>query len=415
MKINAIPTTAALLGAALIFGGADCFPDPDDGDPPAESQFGEYIEAMCDFNTRCEAEMGKVYPDKQTCVELATAVFDCGIHFVLGSYEYTLAYIYDETAGPECVQWIEGASCDQAPNDGPAACDDVISFRPATGNYIEVGEGESCGESVFLTGPDEDVRACGRGLYCESSGSNEVCNVCRRNIAAGQPCEPNNDRCDDPLFCDGSSQTCIAHKAVGEACAANTECEQNFCKDNLCAEPLARDAACVAGDSCYGALRCDGGVCTDPLTEGEACPVGDGCQAHLVCSEGTCKSMDWCSPGAVDQPCNSWCVDGTVCDMAEMVCRAQAQAGEACTGYYDCVSDASCDMVNGVCVAYAALSDDCGSSATCDPYEAYCDYTGTATCSAFKTDGEACAQSYECGFGWCDSSASTCTSECSLP
>lgn len=394
-------------------GGVDAAPRDAGGSTASREA---YVAALCEFQLRCRVENGSPYASEQACAEYLNDLIDCGFRYSVGSFTYGVSYEYDEQNGATCAQWMEQASCDQATEDGPDACENTLRARIISDVQVEyVGEGQLCDSTLLLYYGNADmVRLCEVGLYCESGDAEGDCSVCVPALVVGEDCYGSSIPCAAGSYCDDSTQRCQAEKILGMGCAEDRECRSSFCHDSHCAEPIARDQACSATDRCRGVLTCRGGVCTDPLYAGDLCTAEDACAFPSVCQSGTCAAVDFCTPGQIGDPCIGYCVEGATCDTDVATCVAQVPVGQACQDYYDCVSGAYCDSGTSTCVAYAAIGANCTYPALCNPFEGYCDYVNSV-CVAYKAAGDECASSYECTPYWCDPDSSTCSDQCTMP
>lgn len=91
-----------------------------------------------------------------------------------------------------------------------------------------------------------------------------------------------------------SCQFVAATKKPGDYCSNTWDCTTKFCKigtgdtQGVCANPLAENMACTAGEPCATGLRCAGGKCSALKVDGSSCSSGDECYAG-GCVAGVCK------------------------------------------------------------------------------------------------------------------------------
>jgi hypothetical protein len=213
---------------------------------------------------------------------------------------------YDKQAGEACLAEAKAASskadfCDTGLES--AVCDKV--FGEPSGSKKP---GETCESDSDCAASSEGKVDCATAF----SGSAQIrkCQVQVRGKAGDQPCvgtvEGNTtfssgsgddvpakgylcyDK--DGLRCDSKTNSCLAYKAVGEACISNGDCVSTTYCDSVqdkCAERKAVGAACsetgfssdrecVVGNYCSTAKTCmaliaEGGACTS----GVQCLSGD--------------------------------------------------------------------------------------------------------------------------------------------
>src|SRR5262249_3973033 len=152
--------------------------------------------------------------------------------------------------------------------------------------------GEACGA----------LDECDRGLYCNTSNANHVC---QPDAKPGDPCQSQSDcgpgdwcvaspTCTNQnVFCDATTNQCKAGVAEGEACGApagGPVADQIHCsaalwcdavfldKGGVCRKPGGAGSPCNNAVDCTGGLRCIGyvplgdqaqlGKCAEPSTSG---------------------------------------------------------------------------------------------------------------------------------------------------
>jgi hypothetical protein len=285
-----------LLGLSLLVGlGLSC------GDSGGAGSQEAFVASYCDLFTPCCAKAG-LRSDGQQCKLFLGAFAPQGT--------------YDKQAGEACLAEVKAASakadfCDDT-ETASAACDKV--FGDPSGSKKP---GETC-ES------DTDCAASSEGkVDCASSfsGTAQVrkCQVQVRGKAGDQPCVGtvegsstfSNVALDDVpakgylchdkdgLRCDSKSNSCVAYKAVGEACTSN-----GFDRD------------CVSAAYCDTVQK----KCAERKVAGAACTDSGSFSQHE-------------------------CTMGNYCSEAK-TCMAQAAEGGACTSDTQCVSK---DCVNNKC------------------------------------------------------------------
>jgi len=76
----------------------------------------------------------------------------------------------------------------------------------------------------------------------------------------------------------------------GDLCQSNWDCSTKFCKNGVCAKPLASGSQCAAGDRCGTDLKCVNGTCVGLQPDGAACTDGSECYTG-ACAGGKCVSL----------------------------------------------------------------------------------------------------------------------------
>jgi hypothetical protein len=192
----------------------------------------------------------------------------------------------------------------------------------------------------------------------------------------------------------------------------------DWCRDDVCAAPLAVGSPCIQGDECVGEFReCIAGFCSDPKLPGSACTQGEECVLLAPCLNGQCTRVGFpdcgdvdTSPGQIGEACNgsgTGCVTGAWCDRwtDPPICVAVTPIGRPCTDGDECGQQAYCAGVPpGVCTAYAGVGQSCDSVECIDP--AFC--VSTETCSPLLGLGEPCNVGSRCESDYCDSTSLLC-------
>jgi hypothetical protein len=243
----------------------------------------------------------------------------------------TLKVVVASTTNPE-ADWATspGLSLRVGKGDGPA----WKKWLPlVVGLVLILGVG--IGLAVWLSGRgggegkvgqacDAEVK-CPVGLVCTArpGGGGSVC------LAGDGTTCVTNEECQSG-FCDGEKTSCArppVHSPCegaacfagqtcadlggqklcvwknGEACAADLECENGFCKALKC---VAYDGKCADDGACRDTERCVGDMCL--LRDGQACADNVSC-ASGDCADGTCKAAGQASTGV----CGSGCPPGQIC------------------------------------------------------------------------------------------------------
>jgi hypothetical protein len=293
-------------------------------------------------------------------------------------------------SGDPCVSGLECArTCDEAEgncldpegtpcrDDGNVCTDDRCDGR---GACVHPENAAPCDDEVFCNGPDTCAGgACGLHAGDPCARGPECANACNENadncfVGHGTPCAdddnactddrcdgvgvcahvPNNDPCDDGLFCNGEdgcgNGRCAFH--AGDPCAG-PECSQ-VCDEtgDVCAVPL--------GSRCSD----DGDPCTDDL-----------------CMNGTCAHVpvDGCTVCTDDGDCD----DGNPCTADS--CAAAGCAHAPVSGCLTCTTDAQCDDGD------ACTEDRCGAGGRCTYGAALCFAGLSCTFVAQLESVDACA------------------------
>lgn len=92
----------------------------------------------------------------------------------------------------------------------------------------------------------------------------------------------------DPDTEVGTCQFVLATKKPGDFCSNRWECTTKFCKNGVCANPLADGMACQVDEPCASPLRCANGKCGALKVDGSSCVAGDECYTG-ACVAGVCK------------------------------------------------------------------------------------------------------------------------------
>ena len=304
------------------------------------------------------------------------------------------------------------------------------------------GTNAESGVVVPADGGDSSVRDS--GTICAPPGCNDG-NICTDDLCAAAGCEhvPNNQGCDDGVFCNGfdSCADGACQPGSGDPCAAPTICNESrhACQgcnvDSDCpadntpewtvcdfgGSPCALNGtrtrtvttyACdLATHECQETMTPEMGPCTRAAsdTNGTSCSVGPAaglCQGGACCAG--CLEGSSCAPGTSDSQCGAAgasCVScgggATHCVAGACVeCRAQGDCndGNPCTN--DACTGGSCTHSNNTAScndANACTTGDVCAGGSC---------SGTAMACG---DGNAYTID-ACSGGACTHTCTTCTS-----
>jgi hypothetical protein len=165
--------------------------------------------------------------------------------------------------------------------------------------------------------------------------------MCATALAAGDACDPLDDRCGASLEC--RENVCKGDYVVGEDCKAEGTC--GFFRGFACVE-----GSCVAmtgvppdGSACetdlFNAVR----YCVDQLTGNNNC-IDEDSDGVGICVVGA---------GLGDACAQTGCIRDASCE--NDVCVEQAGIGDACPGGFECKSSLKCvdevcaELLNLVC------------------------------------------------------------------
>jgi hypothetical protein len=232
-------------------------------------------------------------------------------------------------------------------------------------------------------------------------------------VPLGNECDGHN-QCAGFAYCASSSNTCpgicTARKPLGETCHRDVECEQRvgYAGCDLSTSPgtcttIRYVHGGLVGEPCSTLVVGERRLCTAPLYCDEPSP-GDGvCRAPAEAGEA-------CTPG---QPCTgtTYCLGNRLCEEVTLV----TQVGEACApgiGTRICDNTANLFCRDGQCVLAGDGSEnnpcrvDRAGSGACNA-GFYC-APQTQTCVPKKVPGQACSTFDEC-FDTCDIARNNCT------
>jgi hypothetical protein len=283
-------------------------------------------------------------------------------------------------------------ACIHPPYTEATMCDDglfcTLTDICVLGKCEHIGNPCASGQACANT-CNEDADNCFSplGTPCTNDG-----NVCTDDECDGLgDCShiPNEDPCDDGLFCNGTDtckdSQCSVHGE--DPCLEGLECNNGTCNDdddncfvpegtpctddgNVCTDdecdglgnctPVPNYAQCDDGLFCNGTDTCNGGTCS--LHTGDPCAAASECT--LACDEGT----DVCAM-PLGTPCSS---DGNPC--TNDVCLNGECTHSTVPGCQVCLTDGDCDDSN-LCTL-----DKCGDRG--------CEHAALPGCGACSTDGD---------------------------
>ncbi|HEY0712398.1 MAG TPA: hypothetical protein VGF45_06975 [Polyangia bacterium] len=285
------------LAVALLLLGLSCGDSGDAGS--AEAFVGSY----CDLFSPCCAK-ANLRSDGQQC------------RAFLGAFASSSQY--DQQKGEACLAAMREASgradfCDTSAGPAPAACDAVFGTSAGT-----KPPGATCDDD------DECAPSAEGDVECVSSfaGGAEVrkCQVHVRGKAGDQPCVGDVDgnstvynglsdlpskgylcHAQDGLRCDAMTDTCVAFKAIGEACSSTSSFRRECVVDAYCDGTQRKCAARKAiGSACtdtgFSQTECVAGAycgqaktCMAQVSDGGACTTDQQCRSN-DCVNGACKA-----------------------------------------------------------------------------------------------------------------------------
>ncbi len=224
---------------------------------------------------------------------------------------------------------------------------------------------EDCG-SVQNFRCNRDTGEC----LCRTNGAckpGETCNAqgyCQAKVG----CYETRD-CPAGYFCDPASNTCLANGR----CASDLHCKQGQLCDlatNLCKPGCRASGDCNLGDAC---------ICT--TTDASGAQV----QAPCTCDATSAADRQKCPIGAC---VSGTCVDNSYCKFGEVCATPPGGGLKQCINDYDPKLRPYCDN----CV-YAPGSETCGTGPN---FCLYSTYTSTTYCGVDCSDGQQCANGYDC-------------------
>ncbi|XP_043198941.1 prion-like-(Q/N-rich) domain-bearing protein 25 [Amphibalanus amphitrite] len=263
-----------------------------------------------------------------------------------------------------------------------------------------------------------------RGASC-SSDRNCRSDSCRAGRCYEDLCPTPLDTagCDFSLLCVHTliGNECMTKLTIGADCTANLQCLSNFCDNNQCRRPLAKNGdSCRFDNDCFS-RNCFKGICRPSLaSNGERCqfdddclsgncfrgtcrPQGTGteiCQTNRDCLSGICIKSICSTPGTGTEVCrfNSDCPSG-IC--INGICSPPDTGTEVCRTNIDCLSG---NCINGICGPSlipngerCQLNDDCVSG---NCFNGICRPPGTGG-GGDKRPGRPCVSNSECRSGRC--------------
>lgn len=283
MNPSRLPTPAALALVLAACSGAGT-PTPDGGTPTTDLTVTAFAEQYCATLKDCCAK-----------ADLATDGAACQALFAWGATSST----FDAAAGAKCLASMKAAQSDadfcslSKPQEG---CDQVLKSKSGTKT-----PGEACSKDADCASSTEGDVEC----YSVYDGGAETrsCMVLLSGKLGDKPCVGTRDGevrwsdwdpakgaapvkgyvCDLRAGnrCDKASMTCLALKAVGEACSSSMDCASNAWCDfdaDECAARKAVGEACTSTSQCVSTAYCGAASkCVARLADGASCGSGDEC------------------------------------------------------------------------------------------------------------------------------------------
>jgi len=379
--------------------------------------------------------------------------------------------VIDHAALEACLSYLRDVPCNQykEPDDGESctppdppeetSCDEVLIFLgrvreggscTSPGMTLECAEGLACRSVDSLGVAGVCVAPGGVGDYCFDDlecGAELYCSLldgtCRLPSAKGEAClyanrddlSPDNwtllIACEETLYCDPVSDTCVGLCERGAQCVFDTHCEEEqglVCIQRRCDQPRAAGNPCEEIADCADNLRCAYNpadfnelTCQELLGDGEDCnpgfpqdcvsgfcnPAGDRCAPavapgalcpsgyHHQCDGGYCQAdYRYCED---DIDC-----DGSVCNLlfarCEYYCVAQLPINSSCRYWFECASESCAEEL---CVEYPLpLGAPCAADQHCD--SEFCNFEEERVCDRLPmSNGSVCYSNPQCASGVC--------------
>lgn len=306
----AVALTVALLAGACGSGG---------GGSPAPIPMDGYVQAVINRNCARNVACGQT-PDMATCV--ASSWLDLGQLFAAVSAGKTT---YDGAAAAKCfaATSLVSVACTRSAHETTPTDPSCAQIFNGT-----LPEGAACSEADDCLSANCNTTTC--------SGTPPCCTgTCA--AAAGAPlpiggdCTAAGSSCVAGAYCQSPSALCVAYVAAGQPCNVNN------------------DEICAAGLTCAPDATLTQQLCAVLPAEGESC-VGTECNVlGDFCSTTTEICVPKIAVGGVCGPTGAGCVDYAYCDPGSQTCLARGKAGEACdVNDYSCLGALQCTPA-GIC------------------------------------------------------------------
>jgi hypothetical protein len=298
-----------------------------------------------------------------------------------------------ECSGGACVRVMgDGGTC--SPCTSGSDCSNGVCLGYPDGNgYC----GTSCATAADCGG-DVCVAISGAGNQCvRVRGSTPDC-------SGASGCRSDSD-CSATERCNTSTGACVARPAggaIGAPCGEASECGSGVCFAGRCSQSCnwLEPASCPGGFYCNGQVSgmCGAGLCLAGSPGGGA--LGDPCAAPtdcqtLFCAEGICSTP--CIPDGATS-----CPEGFSCQTGELAgcgsCQQAGALGDACLTNEDCSSRQCASQADSsFCTAFCDASSPCPGGFRCVPVDA-----ATSVCVPDRGGlGAACTSNESCASGIC--------------
>lgn len=290
------------------------------------------VPAACNLQAEAEGEAEVDYPvstftegdARVVCEEVITPF--CAAFAMCNPVNFD-AFYADET---DCVARQTAACVTTMVMPGIAVTKQELidcGLEASTCEFFESGGG-TVYDSCDLKGALGHAKTCSSSIQCASgycTDPDEGCGKCLSLKQEGEECSDGrlDMFCAAGLSCSDASKTCVPEVAVGEACGADTACDD------------------------WG--ECVDGVCESRGGEGEPCNWQRNCRGDRGCFFGTCVSFELVEEGAT--------------------CDEEGTPPSICGNGY-------CAFPDDTCVSYLAIGDPCDEQSSCGVH-ARCGSSGT--------------------------------------
>ncbi len=415
----------------------------------------------CDGTETCDPQNG----DPNTgCAAGTTVVCDDSL---------TCTTDFCDENGDTCQSVPINANCDNGLFcDGVESCDpqngaQVTGCLPGTTVNCDDGfscTGDSCDETNDVCAYQLNHGTCDNTVFCDGAeicdpqngvavtgclaGNAVICDDglgCTSDVCDNQQQDcvvtPNDQACDDTLYCNGLEYCDVNAQSPGTGCAAGTTvvctpdsvaCTDEICNNNtqIC-DIVPNNGFCQSGEFCHSLIGCTNltACTTDPeCDDGDYCNGAETCDLNLnVCQVGTaidCNDTVGCTIDSCDETndvclnveSNGACDDGFVCNGVETcdvgngdpVTGCLMGTAIVCDDGFGCTVD-QCEEPNGTCnfIPQNGLCADsvfCNGVETCDPTDPNADPTS----GCLGGSAPNCADTVFCTVDSCDANLDNC-------
>jgi hypothetical protein len=287
--------------------------------------------------------------------------------------------------GNPCTTDACGASgTTHTPVADGAACGANGALTCTGGVCVGCATSSDCGPASCAGNVAVFAQTCSAGSCASASPATQDCTP---YLCAGGACPTTCDTdadCTGGAYCTGTAGSCVAKKALGQACTGDKACQSGHCVDAVCCSSACTGTclACSAAKKGGGESGTCGAIAAGSDPDAECADQG----ASSCGLDGTCNGSGACRTYATGSSCSAGSCAGST------LTRPHTCTGGACAA----PSPSTVDCAPFACTASGCKTSCAGSSDCTTGY-----HCKSSACLPVLATGAACTASSDCQGGHC--------------